>query len=102
MEGLHTRLPESEIGHDVVMRCRSLWGSLWIMDRHISTSNGLVVSTLDCGASPLTAYGSAHTDEDLILSLQAKLSNLMWEILNSKMETTPTHCDFATMQLTST
>ena len=84
MEGLHTRLPESQLGRNVVKRCRSLWGSLWIMDRHISTSNGLPVSTPDCGASPLTAYGSTEVDGDLILSLQAKLSNLMWAILNSK------------------
>lgn len=84
MEGLHTRLPEDILGHAMVRRCRSLWGSLWIMDRHISTSNGLPVSTPDSGASPWTAYGTTDADEDIVLGLQAKLSDLMWVILGSK------------------
>ena len=56
------------------------------MDRHISTSNGLPVSIPDRGASRATAYGSIDVDGDLILGLQAKLSDLMCVILNSKFE----------------
>lgn len=84
MEGLHTRLPESEIGGQLARRCRSLWESLWIIDRHISTSTGLPLTTPESGA-PLWMQGDvSDVHEDTILRLQAKLSNLMWVILCSK------------------
>lgn len=84
MEGLHTGLPESEIGPNVAKRSRDLWGSLWIIDRHISTATGLPLTTSDSGALPWTATETSDILEDVILRLQAKLSNLMWVILCSK------------------
>ena len=38
MEGLHVQLPHTELGQETVLRCRSIWGTLWLMDRHFSTS----------------------------------------------------------------
>ncbi|KAH0421631.1 hypothetical protein CcaCcLH18_13310 [Colletotrichum camelliae] len=43
MEGLHTQLPEDEIGTETVTWCRDLWWTLYIMDRHFSASVGLPI-----------------------------------------------------------
>lgn len=41
LEGLHTQLPEEALGSDTVARCRKLWWTLYIMDRHFSCSLGV-------------------------------------------------------------
>ncbi|KAM0323301.1 hypothetical protein ACHAQA_008893 [Verticillium albo-atrum] len=83
LEGIHTQLSESELGHETVNRCRNLWCTLWILDRHISTSLGLSMSTADCEYSGITGQSTISTDVDTVLSLQAKLSQLNWEILST-------------------
>lgn len=84
LEGLHTCLPESEVGRDMARRCRNLWGSLWLIDRHMSTSLGLPLTTSESVTLPWMANEASDIHEDVILGLQAKLSNLMWVILSSK------------------
>ncbi|KAH6658848.1 Zn(II)2Cys6 transcription factor [Plectosphaerella plurivora] len=83
LEGIHTQLPEDELGRETVQRCRSLWCTIWIMDRHISTSLGLSMSTADCDFSGITGEPAIEKEEDTVLILQAKLSQLNWEILQT-------------------
>lgn len=83
LEGMHTRLPEEELGLDTVVRCRNLWWNLYNLDRHISISLGLPVSIAD---SDITAFTNIPCDvyrEDATLGLQAKLSHLLSTILSS-------------------
>ncbi|KAH0591670.1 hypothetical protein MHUMG1_10580 [Metarhizium humberi] len=47
MEGLHTQLPQEELGAEKVTHCRDLWWTLYIMDRHFSSSLGLPMSVQD-------------------------------------------------------
>ncbi|EFY88563.1 C6 transcription factor [Metarhizium acridum CQMa 102] len=47
MEGLHTQLPQEELGAEKVTYCRDLWWTLYIMDRHFSSSLGLPMSVQD-------------------------------------------------------
>ncbi|KAJ5231508.1 uncharacterized protein N7469_006096 [Penicillium citrinum] len=83
LDGLHTELPEDELGIKTVTRCRNLWWTLYVMDRHISSSLGLPMTTQD---SDITASlnpnrnGSRH---DATLNLHVKLSYLFSTILTS-------------------
>ncbi|KAK7229301.1 hypothetical protein V2G26_001471 [Clonostachys chloroleuca] len=83
LEGLHTRLPESELGHETVERCRRLWWTLYIMDRHFSTSLGIPMSTTDSDISALINSSTTGSQEDTILNLQVKLSHLTSVILRT-------------------
>ncbi len=47
MEGMHTPLPENELGVETVTCCRDLWWTLYIMDRHFSASMGVPMSLQD-------------------------------------------------------
>lgn len=84
LDGLHTELPEDELGIKTVTRCRNLWRTLYVMDRHISSSLGLPMTTQD---SDITASlnpnrnGSRH---DATLNLHVKLSYLFSTILTCK------------------
>lgn len=83
-EGLHTRLPEEQLGAETVVRCRNLWWTLYIMDRHFSYSVGLPMTTQDDDIGTLIDPPSSCSDRDVTLSLQAKLSHLLSFILTSK------------------
>ncbi|QMW35971.1 hypothetical protein G4B84_011500 [Aspergillus flavus NRRL3357] len=50
-EGLHTHLPEEQLGAATVSRCRDLWWTLYILDRHFSYSVGLPMMTQDSDIS---------------------------------------------------
>ncbi|GKZ67843.1 hypothetical protein AnigIFM50267_002395 [Aspergillus niger] len=88
-EGLHTQLSEEQLGADVVARCRNLWWTLYIMDRHFSYSVGLPMSTQDSDIStPIEPSTISH--RDVALSLQAKLSHLLSSILTTVYKTEKT------------
>ena len=86
LEGMHTRLPEEELGSDTVMRCRILWWNLYNLDRYISTSLGspMLVSNSDV----TTLVNKSYTDntENTTLGLQVKLSHLLSVIASSKFK----------------
>ena len=84
LEGLHTDLPEAELGPEVVARCRNLWWTLYIMDRHFSSSLGLPMSIADSDITTLQNPTSTGSQEDTILLLQAKLWHLLSVILKSE------------------
>ncbi|CAG8060872.1 unnamed protein product [Penicillium salamii] len=82
-EGLHTQLSEEQLGTDVVARCRNLWWTLYIMDRHFSYSVGLPMSAQDSDiTTPIEPCTTSH--RDVALSLQVKLSHLLSTILTSE------------------
>ncbi|KAE8152978.1 Zn(II)2Cys6 transcription factor [Aspergillus avenaceus] len=90
LEGLHTELPEDELGIATVTRCRRLWWTLYIMDRHFSSSIGLPMSTPDSDITALIDPPSALGQRDATLSLQVKLSHLLSTILASIYRTEKT------------
>ncbi|SPO07038.1 uncharacterized protein DNG_09732 [Cephalotrichum gorgonifer] len=85
LEGLHTQLPEDELGVNVVVRCRNLWWTLYIIDRHFSSSLGLPMSTPDSDITALIdSTSSTAPQRDSLLSLQVRISRQLSFILKSK------------------
>ncbi|BCR89890.1 Zn(II)2Cys6 transcription factor [Aspergillus chevalieri] len=75
--GLHTQLPEQELGSRTLTRCRNLWWTLYIMDRHFSSSVGIPMTTHDCDITTLVD----PSQQDTALNLQVKLSQMLSTIL---------------------
>ncbi|KAI9034871.1 Zn(II)2Cys6 transcription factor [Aspergillus affinis] len=90
MDGLHTELPEDELGVETVARCRNLWWTLYVMDRHFSSSVGLPMTTHDDDITTVIDPPSTCSQRDATLSLHVKLSHLLSFILTTiyKNETT--------------
>ncbi|GAD93971.1 Zn(II)2Cys6 transcription factor [Paecilomyces variotii No. 5] len=91
MDGLHTELPEDGLGAATVTRCRNLWWTLYMMDRHFSSSLGIPMITHDSDISALIDPTNSCSQSDAAFSLQVKLSHLLSFILTSvyKTEKTP-------------
>ncbi|KAM0370557.1 hypothetical protein ACHAO7_008624 [Fusarium culmorum] len=81
LEGLHTQLPDSELGSETVTRCRDLWWTLYIMDRHFSSSLGLPMSVQDSDISTPVNPPNVGSQDDSARSLQVNLSHLLSVIL---------------------
>ncbi|OAR01680.1 hypothetical protein LLEC1_02195 [Akanthomyces lecanii] len=85
MEGLHTQLPEDELGSETVSRCRKLWWMLYIIDRHFSSSLGVPMTTPD---SDITTQFDETETNGLVqhastLRLQVSLSQLLSHIITT-------------------
>ncbi|KAF5657455.1 hypothetical protein FHETE_10425 [Fusarium heterosporum] len=91
LEGLHTQLPDSELGSETVTSCRDLWWTLYIMDRHFSSSLGLPMSVQDSDISTPVNPPNVGSQGDSLRSLQVNLSHLLSVILTTlyKPEKTP-------------
>ncbi|KAH7136208.1 hypothetical protein EDB81DRAFT_949013 [Dactylonectria macrodidyma] len=76
-EGLHTQLPESELGTETVTWCRDLWWTLYIMDRHFSASVGLPMSVQDSDITMSVNPPNLGSQGDSARSLQVNLSHLL-------------------------
>ncbi|RAK73129.1 Zn(II)2Cys6 transcription factor [Aspergillus fijiensis CBS 313.89] len=90
LEGLHTQLPEEEIGLQTVERCRNLWWTLYIMDRHFSCSLGIPMLTRDSDITTVLDSPSACSQRDATLCLQVRLSHLLSFILTTIYKTQKT------------
>lgn len=84
MEGLHTQLPEEDLGSETVTRCRNLWWTLYIMDRHFSCSVGLPMSVKDSEITTKINPLNMGSQGDMARSLQVNLSHLLSVTLTSK------------------
>lgn len=85
---MHTHLPEHELGSKMATHARDLWWTLYIMDRHFSSSVGLPMSVQDSDiTTPVNPPGQG-TAVDSARSLQVNLSHLMSVILTSKLSHT--------------
>lgn len=89
--GLHTQLPEEELGLRTLTRCRNLWWTLYIMDRHFSSSVGIPMTTHDCDITTLVN----PSQQDTTLSLQVKLSRMLSTILASEWTIIPLYRDMS-------
>ncbi|KAK1484272.1 hypothetical protein CCUS01_03984 [Colletotrichum cuscutae] len=89
LEGLHTQLPEDALGTQVVARCRNLWWTLYIMDRHFSCSVGVPMNTQDADITTVLDPPSICSQRDATLGLQVKLSRLLSSIITSQSHLFP-------------
>lgn len=83
LEGMHTNLPEHELGTGLTTYARDLWWTLYIMDRHFSSSVGLPMSVQDSDITTLVSPPGTGTAADSARSLQVNLSHLMSVILTT-------------------
>ncbi|GAA82994.1 Zn(II)2Cys6 transcription factor [Aspergillus luchuensis IFO 4308] len=83
LEGLHTELPEQELGAAAVDRCRNLWWTLYIMDRHFSSSLGIPMIVHDSDVTALIDSPTQSCQRNAMLSLRVKLSRLLSTILGN-------------------
>ncbi|KAL3481034.1 fungal-specific transcription factor domain-containing protein [Aspergillus californicus] len=92
MDGMHTQLPEAELGHETVTRCRNLWWTLYVLDRHISSSVGASMTPQDSDITTLLDPPSMSTcsQSDATLGLLVRLSHLLSYILSSIYKSTKT------------
>ncbi|KAM5379070.1 hypothetical protein ACJA88_005630 [Fusarium oxysporum] len=74
LEGLHTQLPDNELGSETVTSCRDLWWTLYIMDRHFSSSLGLPMSVQDNDISTPVNPPNVGSQDDSARSLQSEES----------------------------
>ncbi|KAM0817413.1 putative Zn(II)2Cys6 transcription factor [Seiridium cardinale] len=91
LEGLHTQLPEEALGIETVTRCRDLWWTLYVIDRHFSSSLGLPMTVKDEDTTTLLDGPGATLHSDPMLSLQVRLSRVHSFIVSTiyKSEKTP-------------
>ncbi|KAL2860916.1 uncharacterized protein BJX67DRAFT_386196 [Aspergillus lucknowensis] len=82
MDGMHTQLPEDELGADTVSRCRNLWWTLYVLDRHISSSVGASMTPQDSDITTLLDPPTC-SQSDATLGLLVRLSHLLSYILSS-------------------
>ncbi|PYH96245.1 Zn(II)2Cys6 transcription factor [Aspergillus ellipticus CBS 707.79] len=87
LEGLHTELPEEELGSAALDRCRNLWWSLYIMDRHFSSSLGIPVIIQDNDVTTLIDSPNPSCQRNAMLSLRVKLSRLLSTVLGTVYRT---------------
>ncbi|KAL4907807.1 hypothetical protein BDW74DRAFT_189219 [Aspergillus multicolor] len=92
MDGMHTQLPEDELGSETVARCRNLWWTLYVLDRHVSSSVGASMTPEDSDITTLLdpPAAIACSQNDTTLSLSVRLSHLLSYILSSIYKGTET------------
>ncbi|KAJ6002597.1 hypothetical protein N7451_005144, partial [Penicillium sp. IBT 35674x] len=83
LEEMHTQLPEDILGDATVARCRNLWWSLYIMDRHISPSLGLPMALQDSDITTLINSPLASR-QNLTFSLQVRITRMLSFIIGSR------------------
>ncbi|KAI1453549.1 fungal-specific transcription factor domain-containing protein [Annulohypoxylon moriforme] len=83
LEGLHTQLPEHELGVETIQSCRDLWWTLYLMDRHFSSSVGLPMSIQDSDITTPINPPNAISRGDSCRTLQVNLSHLLSVILTT-------------------
>lgn len=82
MDGMHTQLPEDELGPETVARSRNLWWTLYVLDRQISSSVGASMTPQDSDITTLLDPPNAGSQSDATLSLSVRLSHLLSYILS--------------------
>ncbi|KAL4814526.1 hypothetical protein BDW67DRAFT_186725 [Aspergillus spinulosporus] len=76
LDGLHTELPGHELRVETVTRCRYLWWTLYVMDRHVSSSLALPMTTHDSDITTLLKpadAGSRREPAPIYKNKKAKL-----------------------------
>ncbi|KAJ8118883.1 hypothetical protein OPT61_g217 [Boeremia exigua] len=82
--GVHTRLPVERFGVDLAQRYNYLWWSVYILDRHISSTTGCptVVHEQDITVPLPISLGSSQ--QNIVSTLHVKVSRLVSKVLSSE------------------
>ncbi|KAJ6044107.1 hypothetical protein N7499_006611 [Penicillium canescens] len=82
-QGMHTRMPVEDLGHDTVQRCGKIWWTVYILDREMTSLMGLPQSINDRYVQTQLPTFSDQA-ETVSLEMHIKLSQIIAEV-NTKV-----------------
>lgn len=80
IQGMHTDMPVTNLGDAVVQRCRKIWWTIFILDRHMTSLMGLPQSVRDEDISCKLPDYQASPQKAAALSMQIKLARVHVDI----------------------
>jgi proline utilization trans-activator len=84
VQGMHTDMPIEHLGQPLVQRCRKIWWTIYILDRHMTSLMGLPQSIRDEDITcPLPDF-TTSPQRTATLNIQIKLARVHAEITRSK------------------
>lgn len=82
--GMHTRMSVEDLGLDAVERCRKIWWTVYILDRHMSSIQGLPQSVDDRFIQTCLPSSSGPLERET-LNMHIQLCRSIAEINSSKL-----------------
>lgn len=82
--GMHTDMPVGDLGLHAVERCRKIWWTAYILDRQMSSIQGLPQSIDDCFVQAIPPSFLGFPEKTRSLRTHIKLCRSIAEINSSK------------------
>lgn len=82
--GMHTRMPVKDLGQQVVERCQRIWWTVYILDRHMTSIQGLPQSIDDRFVQTGLPSFSGIVEKANTLNAHIKLCRNIADINSSK------------------
>jgi proline utilization trans-activator len=83
IEGMHTDMPVQNLGRPLVQRCRKIWWTVYILDRHMTSLMGLPQSIRDGDITCQLPDFMNSAQQVAALKMQIKLARIYAEIARS-------------------
>jgi proline utilization trans-activator len=83
IQGMHTDMPVMNLGEAVVQRCRKIWWTIFILDRHMTALMGLPQSIRDEDVSCQLPDYSSSPQRAAALNMQIKLAKVHTDIAST-------------------
>ncbi|KAF3046110.1 hypothetical protein E8E12_011155 [Didymella heteroderae] len=83
IQGMHTDMPVMNLGEAVVQRCRKIWWTIFILDRHMTALMGLPQSIRDEDVSCQLPNYSSSPQRAAALNIQIKLAEVHTDIAST-------------------
>lgn len=87
--GMHTDMPIGDLGIHAVERCRKIWWTVYILDRQMSSIQGLPQSIDDRFVQAIPPSFSGSPEKARTLGMHIKLCRSIAEISSSKCSQIP-------------
>lgn len=77
VEGIHRALPRDAFSEQLSRRCRTLWWTVYVLDRRLSTQMGAPSSIRDEDITAVLPWQGDDSTMAITLTLSIKLSRLI-------------------------
>lgn len=84
VQGMHTDMPVANLGQPLVQRCRKVWWTIYILDRHMTSLMGLPQSIRDEDITCQLPNFTVYPQRAAALNMQIKLARVHADITRSK------------------
>lgn len=85
-QGMHTDMRSLHLEEHTVERCREVWWTVYILDRHMTSLQGVPITLSDDDVTAVLPKFSGSGRKSLALSLHVKLSKAEANILQSTVD----------------